>query len=42
MKSQTPKSSKKDNTTVLSNSQKENVDPFANQVSTVSGWDRYI
>lgn len=37
MKQQTPKPSKKDNTTVVSKTTKENVDPFANQVSTPSG-----
>lgn len=42
IKSQTPKPSKKDNTTVVSTPKKEEVDTFANQVSTVSGWDRYL
>lgn len=42
IKSQTPKPSKKDNTTVVSTPKKEDADPFANQVSTVSGWDRYL
>lgn len=42
MKNQAPKPSKKDNTTVVSTPKKEEVDPFANQISTVSGWDRYL
>lgn len=43
MKKETPKPSKKDNTTVVSDTKmKQNDDPFANQSSVVSGWDRYI
>lgn len=41
LKTQTPKPSKKDNTTVVS-SKKEKHDNFANQTSVVSGWDRYL
>jgi hypothetical protein len=43
MKKETPKPSKKDNTTVVSDTKKKHDDdPFANQSSVVSGWDRYI
>ena len=41
IKAQSPKPSKKENTTVVS-SKKETTNKLANQTSVVSGWDRYL